>query len=410
MTTVEEATGGPVPAHVPDALVHEWLQETNPEFPTDPYGSYKKLQDVTPDVFWSPASLDGQGVWMVTSFDLCREVLQEHKRFTTTIDYSPGNVWPRRLIPLELDPPDHQRYRSLLTPLFAPAAIDRLEAGILATTNELIDSVIADGKCDFVDAFARMLPGTIFIQLLGLPFETRDQCFAWEETFFHSGTPEERAQVGIDIQQMLIRHIEHKRAHPGDDLVSQLTKAIVNGQPIEDEYIQDMCFLLFIAGLDTVTSGLGHSFRYLAEHPDKKQELIDDPALIPAAVEELLRWHSWVNVPRTVRVDTELGGVAMKQGDHIQVVLTLADRDPAAFESPDEVDFDRSPNPHLAFAGGVHRCVGSHLARRELRVAIQQWLARVPDFRVQDHTEPLDYNPYGMFSVKHLPLEWAPRA
>ncbi|HUZ09379.1 MAG TPA: cytochrome P450 [Acidimicrobiales bacterium] len=406
MTAVQEASGGHVPAHVPEDLVYEFLQEVHPDFPVDPYGTYKKLQQSAPEVFWSPTSLDGNGVWMVTSFALCREVLQEHKRFTTTIDYSPGNAWPRRLIPLELDPPDHQKYRSLLTPLFAPAAVDRLEAGILATTNELIDRVIGDGGCDFVDAFARMLPGTIFIQLLGLPVAMRDQCFAWEETFFHSGTPEERAQVGVDIQRMLIEHIESKRADPGDDLVSQLTKASVDGKPIEDEYIQDMCFLLFIAGLDTVTSGLGHSFRYLAEHPDKKQQLRDNPELIPAAVEELLRWHSWVNVPRTVRVDTELGGVSMKQGDHVQVVLTLADRDPLTFDAPDEVDFERAHNPHLAFAGGVHRCVGSHLARRELRVAVEQWLRRVPDFRVREHSEPLDYNPYGMFSVKYLPLEW----
>jgi cytochrome P450 len=410
MTAVDETTAGPVPAHVPAELVHPFLQETDPRFPTDPYGVYKQLQQATPDVFWSPSSADGKGVWMVTSFALCREVLQEHTRFTTSIDYSPGNSWPRRLIPLELDPPDHQKYRSLLTPLFAPAAIDRLEGGIRQTTDRLIDSVIGEGRCDFVDAFARQLPGSIFIQLLGLDPAMTEQCFAWEETFFHSGTVSEREQVGVEIQQMLVGHIEAKRAHPGPDLVSELAKASVDGEPILDEYIQDMCFLLFIAGLDTVTSGLGHSFFYLATHPEKKQQLIDDPSLIPDAVEELLRWHSWVNVPRTVRVDTELGGVKMKQGDHIEVVLTLADRDASIFPEADEVDFARAPNPHLAFAGGVHRCVGSHLARRELRIAIERWLVRIPDFHLAEIEGPLAYNPYGMFSVKHLPLEWTPRS
>jgi cytochrome P450 len=404
--SLDEATRGGVPDHVPDELVYRFMQETNPAFATDPYGTYKKLQGETPPVFWSPDSIDGTGRWLVSSFELCREVLQENTRFTTSIDYAPGNAWPRRLIPLELDPPDHQKYRSLLTPLFAPAAIDRLEAGILETTNRLIDEVLADGECDFVDAFARMLPGSIFIQLLGLPEEMKEQCFAWEETFFHTGTNEERVQVGNDIHTMLVNHIEDKRANPGDDLVSGLTTAIVDGEPILDEYIQDMCFLLFIAGLDTVTAGLGHSFHYLATNPDKKQELLDDPSLVGAAVEELLRWHSWVNVPRTVRVDTELGGVKMKRGDHIRVVLTLAGRDPSIFEAPDEVNFNRDANPHLTFAAGAHRCVGSHLARRELRIALEQWLKRVPDFRIAELNDPLEYNPYTMFSLKRLPLRW----
>ena len=176
MVAVEDPTGGSVPAHVPADRVLEWTPETNPEMPNDPWAAYEKLREVAPGVFWSPGSMDGKGVWFATSYELCREVLQEHKRFTTTMDFAPGinNAWPRRLIPLELDPPDHQRYRSLLTPLFAPAAIDRLEAGIVATATELIDDVVDDGHCDFMSQFASLLPGTVFIQLLGLdPSETR---------------------------------------------------------------------------------------------------------------------------------------------------------------------------------------------------------------------------------------------
>ena len=408
MVAVEDPTGGPVPAHVPADRVLKWTPETNPEMPNDPWAAYEKLREVAPGVFWSPESMESKGVWFATSYELCREVLQEHKRFTTSMDFAPGinNAWPRRLIPLELDPPDHQRYRSLLTPLFAPAAIDRLDAGILATATELIDDVLDDGHCDFMSQFASLLPGTVFIQLLGLDPTERDRCTGWVETFLRSGTAEERRQVGIDIQELLVGHIEAKRADPGPDLVSQLTLARVQGERIEDEYIQDICFLLFLAGLDTVGSGLGHMFRYLGEHEEKRQELIARPELIPEAIEELLRWNSFVNVSRTVRVDTELGGVPMKKGDHIHVVLVLADRDESVFDTPQDVNFERGQNPHLAFSAGVHRCVGSHLARRELRVAIEQWLTRVPDFHVPTGAQ-ITYSPYAHFTIEHLPLEWS---
>ena len=406
MADTHTALNGPVPGHVPADRVFAWMQESNPEMPFRPWSEYERLQTLAPNVFWSPESRDGKGSWLVKSYELCREVLQEHTRFTTTFDYSPGNAWPRRLIPVELDPPDHQKYRSLLTPLFAPAAIDRLESGILATTTRLIDDIINHGRCDFVSQFANLLPSTVFMQLLGIPPSEHQRCLGWVDTFFHGGQAEERERVGIDIQEYLIGHIEEKRTNPGDDVISQLVFATVKGEPIEADYVQDMCFMLFIAGLDTVTAGLGHMFRYLGEHPKERRQLTDQPDLIPDAVEELLRWNSFVNVPRTVRVDTELDGVTMKKGDHILVLLTLADRDFDTFEEPHEVKFHRTPNPHLAFSAGVHRCVGSHLARREIRVALEQWLARIPDFRVR-LDEQIRHNPRSFFSIERLPLEWA---
>jgi cytochrome P450 len=170
----------------------------------------------------------------------------------------------------------------------------------------------------------------------------------------------------------------------------------------------DMCWLLFLAGLDTVHAGLGHAFRYLAEHPEKRRELVADPSLVPAAVEELLRWHSWVNPARTVRVDCELNGVVMKRGEKIGTLAVLADRDPAAYENPEEVDLHRNKVPHWAFGGGPHRCVGSHLARRELGIAISAWIARIPDFEIApDQVGTLRYATAGMFSLPRLPLNWS---
>jgi cytochrome P450 len=393
-----------VPDHVPGDLVYPFSQVTAEGFVTDPYGAYGRVQHEAPRIFFSPTAFPG-GAWCITRYEDVRTVLQDSSRFTTTMGYAPDVDWPRRIIPLELDPPDHHKYRVLLSPLFAPAAVDELETTIRRTANELIDEVIDSGQCDFVPSFARMLPGTVFLKLLGLPVEERDRFFEWEDIFFHSGTVEQRRQVGVEIADRLNELIGFRRRQPGDDVVSELIKATVDGKPIEDEYIQDMCFLLFIAGLDTVTAGLGHSFRWLAEHPDRRRALVADPALIPNAVEELLRWHAWVNPPRNVRVDSELAGVKMKKGDQIMMLLTLADRDNDTFADADVVDFERSNNAHFAFGGGVHRCVGSHLARRELSVAIEQWLGRIPDFTVAT-AGPLPYNPYGMFSLQTLPLAW----
>ncbi len=151
----------------------------------------------------------------------------------------------------------------------------------------------------------------------------------------------------------------------------------------------------------------GHSFRYLGEHPDRRDELVADPSLIPAAVEELLRWHSWVNPARTVRVDCELHGIQLKQGEKIGALAAIADRDPAEYDSPDDVNFHRERDIHWAFGGGPHRCVGSHLARRELGIAIEAWVTRIPDFHVApEDSGQLRYATLGMFSLPHLPLKW----
>jgi cytochrome P450 len=335
--------------------------------------------------------------------------LQDGDYFTTTMGYGgAASAMPRRMIPLELDPPDNRKYRLLLTPLFSPPAMRRLESGIRETANELIDGFIEAGRCDFSRDFAAILPATVFMALMGYPAERKAQFLEWEDTFFHVLDFDTRAGAGKKIEAMNLEMIAEKRRHPDDGLISRLAAVTFDdGTPVPDDDIQDMAWLLFIAGLDTVSSGLSHSFRYLAEHPDKKQELIEDPSLIPAAVEELLRWHAWVNPPRTVRQDTELSGVKLKRGDEIMQLHTLANRDDELFDHAMEVDFHREQNPHTAFGGGLHRCVGSHLARQELSIAIDVWLKRAPNFRLPDpDREALRYNTMGMFALQHLPLEF----
>ncbi|MGD9793815.1 MAG: cytochrome P450 [Acidimicrobiia bacterium] len=405
----DDAVHYPVPDHVPAELVYPFEQIYAKGFDIDPWTVFRQVQAEAPPIFYSPTCRRGSGIWYVTTSEDVRTVFQDHSRFTTSMNYSAGMQMARRMLPLELDPPDHNKYRSLLTPLFAPKSIDRLEASIRATCDALLDAIIDRGECDFVTDFARTLPGTVFMELMGLPMDRRDEFFAWEETFFHGGTAEERAATGKAIEAALADLVEQRRAAPREDLVSMLVHGrFEDGTPIPTDDVMDMCWLLFLAGLDTVHAGLGHAFRYLAEHPEKRRELVADPSLVPAAVEELLRWHSWVNPARTVRVDCELNGVVMKRGEKIGTLAVLADRDPSAYESPEDVDLHRNKVPHWAFGGGPHRCVGSHLARRELGIAISAWIERIPDFEIPpDQVGTLRYATAGMFSLQRLPLSWS---
>jgi cytochrome P450 len=400
----------PVPEHVPPELVYPFEQIFAAGFDVDPWEIFKQVKAEAPSVFYSPLSsfLD-RGMWYVTTSEDVRTVFQDYSRFTTSFDYSAGGDMARRMLPLELDPPDHNKYRSLLTPLFSPKAIDRLETSIRQTCDRILDGIIGRGECDFPKDFARTLPGTVFMELMGLPMDRREEFFDWEETFFHGGTAEERRGTGKAIEAVLAELVEERRAQPQDDLMSMLVHGkFTDGSPIPYEDVMDMCWLLYIAGLDTVHAGLGHSFRYLGEHPDKRDELVADPSLVPAAVEELLRWHSWVNPARTVREDCEFHGIQMKKGEKIGTLAVIADRDPEVYENPDDVNFHRDHNIHWAFGGGPHRCVGSHLARRELGIAIAAWIERIPDFYVPaEEAEKLRYATLGMFSLPHLPLRWS---
>lgn len=396
-----------VPAHVPRELIYQWQEEDYPEYSHDPYGVFQKVAEEAPPLFYTPEhQRSHNGAWVVTSSDYAREVLQKADPFCVSIRYASDDAsWPRRLIPLMVDPPEHIKYRALIAPLFSPKAIDRMEENVRTVTNDLLDSFVARGECEFMNDFARTFPGTIFMSLMGLPLHMKEQFFAWEEKFFHGGTPDEKKQVGVEIAAYLAELVAEKRKNPTDDVVSMLTKAQVDGKPIEDEIVHDFCFLLYIAGLDTVNAALGHTWKYMAEHQEAQARLRDNPDLISGAVEEMLRYHSWVQVSRVLSRDYDFHGVQMKEGDRVVVHSTLASWDPDEFINPQTIDFSREPNPHFAFGGGAHRCAGSHLARRELRVALAEWLRRIPQWQITPGDEAV-YFTDGMLSPRHLPLSW----
>jgi cytochrome P450 len=318
------------------------------------------------------------------------------------------------MIPQQIDPPAQTRYRKLLDPLFSRRRSLRLEPEVRRQANVLIDKFIDDGGCEFNSSFAIPLPCSFFLSLFGLPYEDLDLFLDMKDGIIrpHAKTQdlEEmvkiRKDAGSSINEYFEKQLDAREGKPrGDDLLDAFLSFELDGEKLTRNEILDICFLTLIAGLDTVTATLGCDVAFLAANPDHRARLVDDPALIPNAVEELLRWETPVTaVPRKLKQDVTVGGVEMKEGEIVTLLLGAANLDERQFSSADKVDFDREKNRHIAFGGGAHRCLGSHLARMELRVALEQWHRRVPDYRIKTGETPT-YTP-GIREVQYLPLEW----
>ena len=322
----------------------------------------------------------------------------------------------RPLIPLMIDPPDHKKYRVLLDPYFAPRHMAKLEEPITALVNGLIDRFVDHGSCEFTGEFAVPMPCTAFLELLGLPLEDLDFFLHIKEGIVRGhgkmGMEEQakaRAEAGQACYEYFEKHLDLVTEQRRPGLLCDLLEAEVDGQRLTREEIIDICYLFILAGLDTVTDSLCCFFNYLAEHPEMRQRIVDDPSMIPGVVEELLRWESPVaGVARVVTEDAELAGCPVHKGDSVLVFVGAANTDPVAIDRAHEVDFDREANRHYAFGGGIHRCLGSHLARLELRVALREWHRRIPHYRIAEGAE-LVWTPM-LRSIHQLPLVFGPAA
>jgi cytochrome P450 len=332
--------------------------------------------------------------------------------FSSDMDaISIGNVRP--LIPLQINQPDHVKYRRLLDPLFSPKQVALLEADVRDLTNRLIDEFAASGECEFHSAVAIPLPCTVFLRLLGLPYDDLDLFLEFKDNIIRApGRTEEemnavRAETGQRIYEYFDTVLDEREVERQDDLLSQFLDAEVDDHRLTRHDILDICYLFLLAGLDTVTASLGCMVSYLAQHPDQRQQLVDDPSLVPGAVEELLRWETPVpGVPRVLTGDVEVAGEQLVAGERITVLLGSANIDHTEFPEPDNIDFARPANRHLAFGGGIHRCLGSHLARLELRVALEEMHRRIPDYRITPGETP-KYT-MGIRAVEYLPLTFTP--
>ncbi len=322
-----------------------------------------------------------------------------------------GQVRP--LIPLQIDPPDHVKYRRLLDPLFAPREVAGLEDDVRRLADDLIDDFIEDGHCEFDTQFAIPFPCTVFLRLMGLPHEDLDLFLRFKNNIIRPKAGDLEAQqvirnaTGQEIYAYFEKVIDERQREPRDDLISGFLSAEVDGHSLSRHDVLDICYLFLLAGLDTVTASLGCAMSYLAQHPDRRDALVEDPSLIPGAIEELLRWETPVPaVPRMVMEDTEVDGEALHAGETVMCLLASANTDEGYFDNPEDVDFEREANKHLTFGAGVHRCLGSHLARLEMRVALEALHRRIGDYALADGEAPR----YGMGirEVEYLPLLFTP--
>jgi len=394
-----------IPDHIPPELVKVVGITESEEFLAAPHEFMANLHNTCPPVFYDPSGVKAQ--WLLTKYDDCYHVLRHPELFSTE-DATPFPRDPNNyfyFIPLEIDPPHHRKYRNILAQQFSPQGVAKLEGYIRDLANNLIDGFIDKGECEFTKDFGRPLPVSVFLDLMGLPQEKRDTFVSWAVGLLHSGDREVAGRCMMEIAAYLAEVIQEKTESPDEGVISQIAHAKPDGEPLTEREIFGFVFFLFIGGLDTVFATLNNIFLWLAQNPERRQEIRDNPDNISNVVEELLRVFSVTFSGRTATQDQEIRGVKIKKGDKVTNVLPTANYDPDAFDNPPEVNFHRPRKPILAFAGGVHSCMGAHLARLEIKICIEEFLRRIPDFQVKEGAK-IEYWPGGVIGPKSLPLTW----
>jgi cytochrome P450 len=391
-----------VPAHVPPHLVFDFDIYADPRVGEDVQASYAAAIEAAPDVFWTPRN---GGHWMVRRLEDIAEVVKDPEHFSAREMQIPRVPNPPMFIPLSLDPPDNQLYRTVLMPRFSAKAIRELEPKVREWAVRIVEEATAQGPCDFVVDVASRFPVSVFMELMGLPMPRLREFREMADTFFTAHEPAAMEAASGQILGLLSELIALRRAEPGNDLVSDLVAAEPDGRRLSDDEILAMCFVLFLGGMDTVTNVSGFAFRQLAADPSLQARLASNPADIPKFVDEALRAFGVINTPRLVVKDCERFGVPFRAGEMVLCLLSVSGRDERKNANPAVFDIDRIQPAHLTFSTGPHLCVGHILARSEIRVLTEEWLKRVPAFA----PEPGARNGFRIGTVtaiQSLPLRW----
>ena len=397
-----------IPAHVPRELVREdypfIMGMTTSE---NPFNTMVPALHKNPDIIYSTNFYPGyQPAWIPRRLEDLQALYMDTEHFSSK-GFSPfpkliGENW--NLLPVEIDPPEHTAYRTLLNPLFAPRRLQMLEDKVRHSARQFINKFKDNGECEFMSEFAFRFPIVVFLDLMGLPHERLEQFMEWENMLLHSVDIENVAKGTRLVVDYLREMIEARRRNPVDDLISFGVTAELNGRKLNDDELIGFCFNLFIGGLDTVSTNLSWQTRHLAENPLQQKRLRESPAMIQSALEDMYRRYAAVTTFRTCIKQTTLRGITIMPGDKIAMPTTLANTDPIAWEKPFEVDIDGAPR-HVTFAYGVHRCIGAPLARRESTIALEELFAAIPEFRLKEGVEIItELGP--ILQLRNLPLVW----
>jgi cytochrome P450 len=394
------------PAHIPlDRVVdYDVYRGALPETETElHHGLFSLAEKYGRGIFWTPHN---GGHWFINDFELLFEAARKPELFSSTAMTIPPVPVEPRLIPLFLDPPEHGLFRAPLMRQFTPGRILAMEAGIREFTNELIDAIEAKGSCDFVEAMAEPLPIKIFMRIMGMPLDRLREFREWILDML-SSDDNRRVSSYANIAGLMDGLIRERQAEPRDDLISHLLTLDIGGRPITYDEVQAYCLLLFAAGLDTVANAMAFAMHFMASRPDLQARLSADPALIPEAVEELLRKFGVPMPARTATCDFTFGGADIRKGERIMLMLPACNLDSKAFPDPIAFDLERKNKAHIAFNVGPHRCIGSHLARLELKVFWEEWLRRIPSFCL-DPALPATYRSGLTLAIVDLGIAWDP--
>ena len=394
-------TESQTPARSP---VYEFDYIADPGLLADVHDRYWELKETAPPVFWTNAH---GGHWMCNTASSVSQVIRHPEIYSSRYLSIPPNPNQPAMIPEMLDPPEHRPYRQMLRPFFESKAIAPLEARVVEWTDQLLGALADAGECEFVSSIASRLPVAVFMELFGFPMEKFDEFRHLVVGFFNArATPDERNALAQTILGHLAELIQQRMAEPRDDMISKIIVSEVEGRRLTFEELMSIGFLMFLAGLDTVTNAMSFGMRHLAHDETLRQRAIDDPDVIPDLVEELLRRYAFVATPRYIVADTELEGVKLFAGDCILAPLPLVGWDEGLNPDPKTVSVERQFYRHAAFGSGIHTCLGLHLARMELIIFYRAWFGRIGHFRQVTKGDETCRGG-SVMALEHLHLAWS---
>ena len=390
------------PPHVPNDRVVDFDLYDPPAINDGIHAAWLKLRDESAHrAMWTPRH---GGHWLVLDGPAINRLYADHELLSSEVTVVPRPAMKAPLGALNHDPPAHRDFRLLLNDGLGAKAVRALEPRIRALAIDLIEGFRLRGHCEFVGEFANVLPLSVFLTMVDIPLDDRAMLMTWVHEITHPSGELDHDAVVVRFWDYLTPIIRERRARPRGDMISDIAAGTVFGRPLTDAEAMGACTHLMIAGLDTVASFVGFVMQHLAQHPDQRRALAADPDLIRPAIGEFLRRFPMVTMIRLVARDFELDGITLRKGDLVALPSILANLDPAIFPAPLAVDFARPTGPTATFGSGVHRCPGSPLARVEVRIILEEWLARIPDFAVGDGGPR--YGGGFVGTIDTLPLVW----